>query len=82
MINTAIAESSVTQKYQATIPLKVREQLGIQAGDKIVFERQDDETIVIKKKVLSSMDWDYLRAVEGTLSEWNSPEDNEAYADL
>jgi antitoxin PrlF len=82
MINTAIAESSVTQKYQATIPLKVREQLGIQAGDKIVFERQDDETIVIKKKVLSSMDWDYLHAVEGTLNEWNSPEDNEAYADL
>jgi antitoxin PrlF len=82
MINTAIAESSVTQKYQATIPLKVREQLGIQAGDKIVFERQDDETIVIKKKVLSSIDWDYLHAVEGTLSEWNSPEDNEAYADL
>jgi antitoxin PrlF len=82
MINTAIAESSVTQKYQATIPLKVREQLGIQAGDKIVFERQDDETIVIKKKVLSSIDWDYLNAVEGTLSEWNSPEDNEAYADL
>jgi antitoxin PrlF len=82
MINTAIAESSVTQKYQATIPLKVREQLDIQVGDKIVFERQDDETIVIKKKVLSSIDWDYLRAVEGTLSEWNSPEDNEAYADL
>jgi hypothetical protein len=32
--------------------------------------------------VFSSIDWDYLRAVEGTLSEWNSPEDNEAYADL
>ena len=82
MINTAIAESSVTQKYQATIPLKVREQLDIQVGDKIVFERQDDKTIVIKKKVPSSIDWDYLHAVEGTLSEWNSPEDNEAYADL
>jgi antitoxin PrlF len=82
MVNTAIAESSVTQKYQATIPLKVREQLDIQAGDKIVFERQDDETIVIKKKLPASIDWDYLRAVEGTLSEWNSPEDNEAYANL
>jgi antitoxin PrlF len=82
MTDTAIAESSVTQKYQATIPLKVREQLDIQAGDKIVFERQDDGAIVIKKKVLSSIDWDYLRAVEGTLSEWNSPEDDEAYADL
>jgi antitoxin PrlF len=82
MTDTTIAESSVTQKYQATIPLKVREQLDIQAGDKIVFERQDDGAIVIKKKVLSSIDWDYLRAVEGTLSEWNSPEDDEAYADL
>jgi antitoxin PrlF len=82
MTNNAIAESSVTQKYQATIPLKVREQLNIQAGDKIVFERQDDETIIIKKKRPSSIDWDYLRAVEGTLSEWNSPEDNEAYDDL
>jgi AbrB family looped-hinge helix DNA binding protein len=64
MTSNAIAESSVTQKYQATIPLKVREQLNIQAGDKIVFERQDDETIIIKKKVLSAIDWDYLRAVE------------------
>jgi antitoxin PrlF len=82
MIDTVIAESSVTQKYQATIPLKVREQLDIQAGDKIVFERQDDETIIIKKKVPSTMDWDYLRAIEGTLSEWNSPQDDEAYADL
>jgi bifunctional DNA-binding transcriptional regulator/antitoxin component of YhaV-PrlF toxin-antitoxin module len=35
MLETVIAESSVTQKYQATIPLQVREQLGIQAGDKL-----------------------------------------------
>jgi bifunctional DNA-binding transcriptional regulator/antitoxin component of YhaV-PrlF toxin-antitoxin module len=42
MTDNAIAESSVTQKYQATIPLKVREQLDIQARDKIVFERQDE----------------------------------------
>jgi antitoxin PrlF len=82
MLDAVIAESSVTQKYQATIPLKVREQLNIQAGDKIVFERQDDETIIIKKKVPSTMDWDYLYAIEGTLSEWNSPQDDEAYADL
>jgi antitoxin PrlF len=82
MLDAVIAESSVTQKYQATIPLKVREQLNIQAGDKIVFERQDDETIIIKKKVPSTMDWDYLHAIEGTLSEWNSLQDDEAYADL
>jgi antitoxin PrlF len=82
MMDDVFAESSVTQKYQATIPLKVREQLNIQAGDKIIFERQDDQTFIIKKKVPSTVDWDYLCAIEGTLSEWNSPQDDEAYADL
>jgi antitoxin PrlF len=82
MLETVIAESSVTQKYQATIPLQVREQLGIQAGDKIVFERQADATIVIRKKSPSAVDWDYLQALEGTLTEWNSPEDDAAYGDL
>jgi antitoxin PrlF len=82
MSETVIAESSVTQKYQATIPLKVREQLGIQAGDKIIFECQADETIIIKKKQVSTVDWGYLHALEGTLSEWNSPEDDAAYGDL
>jgi antitoxin PrlF len=82
MIDTVIAESSVTQKYQATIPLKVREQLDIQAGDKIIFERQDDQSFIIKKKVPSTIDWEYLRGLEESLSEWNSPEDDEAYADL
>jgi antitoxin PrlF len=82
MLETVIAESSVTQKYQATIPLKVREQLDIHAGDKIIFERQSDDTIVIKKKRPSTVDWDYLHAVEGTLSEWDSPEDDAAYGDL
>ncbi|NCJ05965.1 AbrB/MazE/SpoVT family DNA-binding domain-containing protein [Synechococcales cyanobacterium C] len=82
MSGTVIAESSVTQKYQATIPLLVREQLGIRAGDKIVFERQTDEIIIIRKKSPSAVDWDYLQAIEGTLSEWNSPEDEAAYGDL
>ena len=82
MLKSVIAESSVTQKYQATIPLKVREQLGIRAGDKIIFEQQADETIAIKKKCPSTVDWDYLHAIEATLSEWNSPEDDAAYENL
>jgi len=28
------------------------------------------------------LDLEYLRALEGTLSEWASPEDEEAYRDL
>jgi AbrB family looped-hinge helix DNA binding protein len=61
-IQTGIAESSVTQKYQATIPLKVRKQLNIQAGDKIVFERQDDETIIIKKCLQSRLTQEFVIA--------------------
>jgi AbrB family looped-hinge helix DNA binding protein len=57
-----IAESSVTQKYQVTIPLKVREQLNIHAGDKIVFERQDDETIIIKKCLQSRLTQEFVIA--------------------
>jgi AbrB family looped-hinge helix DNA binding protein len=61
-MQTVIAEFSVTQKYQATIPLKVREQLNIQAGDKIIFERQDDETIIIKKCLQSRLTQEFVIA--------------------
>jgi AbrB family looped-hinge helix DNA binding protein len=61
-MQTVIAESSVTQKYQATIPLKVREHLDIQAGDKIIFERQDDETIIIKKCLQSRLTQEFVIA--------------------
>ncbi|NQE52483.1 hypothetical protein C5S29_02730 [ANME-1 cluster archaeon GoMg3.2] len=33
---------SVTKKYQVTIPKQIREDLGIKAGDKIVFLKTDD----------------------------------------
>jgi AbrB family looped-hinge helix DNA binding protein len=34
----------------------VREQIGIKAGDKIIFERQADASIIIKKKQASTVD--------------------------
>jgi AbrB family looped-hinge helix DNA binding protein len=52
----------VTQKYQATIPLKVRKHLNIHAGDKIIFERQDDETIIIKKCLQSRLTQEFVIA--------------------
>lgn len=82
MSESFMAESSVTQKFQATIPLKVREELGIQSGDKLIFKQNDNGDIVVQKKVINPVDWDYLKSVEDTLSEWNSPEDDEAYGDL
>ncbi|ACK67610.1 transcriptional regulator, AbrB family [Rippkaea orientalis PCC 8801] len=74
-----ITVSKLTQKYQATIPRRIREVLDLHQGDSVIFELQDDK--VILKKVLP-MDWDYLNAVSATLTEWLSPEDEEAYGDL
>ena len=71
--------SKLTKKYQATVPAEVRQFLGLQAGDSIAFEI--DEGVVTVRKA-QPVDTDYLRGVEATLSEWASPEDEEAYADL
>ncbi len=71
--------SKVTQKYQATIPQAVRKKLGIEKGDRVTFEIED-EKVVLKK--VSSVDWEYLESVSATLSEWSSDADDEAYRDL
>ena len=71
--------SKVTQKYQATIPQAVRKKLGIEKGDRVTFEIED-EKVVLKK--VSSVDWEYLESVSATLSEWSSDADEEAYRDL
>jgi len=71
--------SKLTKKCQTTIPPKVRNFLGIKAGDNVDFEIKDN--IVILKKV-NNIDYEYLKSVESTLEEWNSPEDDEAYNDL
>jgi len=71
--------SKVTSKFQTTIPLAVRRKLGIRPGDAVVFEIENDVVIVRRATVL---DREYVHAVEGTLTEWSSKEDEEAYRDL
>ncbi|MBE9169439.1 AbrB/MazE/SpoVT family DNA-binding domain-containing protein [Pleurocapsales cyanobacterium LEGE 06147] len=71
--------SKLTAKYQATIPKQVREQLNLQAGDRVMFVIEGDRIIIQKA---SSIDWDYLDAVSDTLGEWSSEADEEAYGDL
>jgi antitoxin PrlF len=50
------------------------------AGDLTVSKRAADAEGVVSRA--QGPDCDYLRAVEGTLSEWASPADEEAYRDL
>ena len=70
--------AKVSSKSQTTIPKKIREKLNIHSNDTIVFEIEDDHTIIRKVNVV---DTGYLKAMESTLEEWNSEEDS-VYDDL
>jgi AbrB family looped-hinge helix DNA binding protein len=51
-----MATASVTSKGQITIPIEVREDLGIKAGDRISFLKNERGEYVIKPKTGSIMD--------------------------
>jgi antitoxin PrlF len=71
--------SKLTSKAQTTIPQEVREKLALQPGDVIVYEIEGNAVRIRKQ---APLDISYLRAVQATLSEWDSPEDAAAYDDL
>lgn len=75
---TAIAK--ITSKGQTTIPQDIRAALHVEAGDFIVWEMAKDGSARVRR--VQPLDIDYLRAVEGTLSEWASEADEEAYRGL
>lgn len=75
-----MSNSKLTSKFQATIPQDIRATLKLKAGDRIIFEVTKDKQVVIKKAMPT--DIAYLRAVESTLTEWNSENDEEDYRDL
>ena len=43
-------ESTITSKGQITIPVDLREALGIKVGDKIRFTRKGDDILIQRKK--------------------------------
>ena len=72
--------SKLTSKFQATIPKEIRKSLKLRAGDTVIFEVLKDGTVVVRRA--KPFDKEYLRALEYTLSEWESEHDEEAYKDL
>ncbi|HBJ47083.1 MAG TPA: AbrB/MazE/SpoVT family DNA-binding domain-containing protein [Candidatus Lambdaproteobacteria bacterium] len=74
-----ISTSKLTQKYQATVPATVRKKLNLHAGDVIAFEIEHDE---IRLRKARPFDIEFSSALSPTLSEWESPNDEEAYNDL
>lgn len=75
-----IAQSRLTSKGQATIPAPVRKKLDLKPGDAVIFEESRDGDIVLCRA--EPLDLEFLDAVERTLSEWSSENDDEAYGDL
>ena len=73
------ATSKLTKKYQATIPEPVRRVLRLEAGDAIIFDIEENEVHIRKGR---PFDLAFARSLEGTLSEWGSEADEEAYRDL
>lgn len=71
--------TTLTTKYQATIPAEVRKELDLHSGDKIGFEIVRGKVRIVK---VPPFDLEYHKALESTLSEWDSKEDDEAYDDL
>jgi AbrB family looped-hinge helix DNA binding protein len=75
-----VAIAKITAKGQTTIPQEVRAALHVAPGDLIAWEVTADGTATVRR--VQPADLEYLRAVEGTLSEWAGTADEEAYRDL
>ena len=72
--------STLTTKYQATIPKQVRETLQIGAGDRIEFIIDRGGAVRVRKAPPGASE---LHALEATLApEWDSEDDDDAYANL
>lgn len=72
--------SRISPTGQTTIPAEIRKFLHVKKGDRLLFEI-DNEKVIIKK--IEPFDAEFAMSLESTLaSEWNSPEDDEAYNDL
>ncbi|MEF8735205.1 MAG: AbrB family transcriptional regulator [Candidatus Accumulibacter necessarius] len=78
--NEMLAVAKITAKGQTTIPQDVRAAMHVTAGDLIAWEVGTDGTATVRR--VQPLDLEYLRAVEGTLSEWSGSADEEAYREL
>jgi AbrB family looped-hinge helix DNA binding protein len=73
--------STLTTKYQATIPRAVRETLALGAGDRVEWLISAGE-VRVRRAPARPAD-PYLAAIEGTLApEWASDDDEQAYGQL
>ncbi len=44
-------ESKITRAYQITLPKEIREKLGLEIGDRVIVELENNKIVLIPKKV-------------------------------
>jgi antitoxin PrlF len=71
--------AKISRNGRITVPAEIRRALHAEDGDTLVWEINANGRVSVHRL---GMDTGYLAAVNGTLSEWNSAEDDEAYRDL
>ena len=71
--------SRLTSKGQATIPADVRKALRLKPGDRVAFEIAGQKVTLRR---VDPLDRAFMKLSEQAFTEWNSPEDEEAFRDL
>jgi antitoxin PrlF len=74
-----MSRSRLTVKNQATVPKDIREKLGLSSGDTIEYSIEKDKVFLRKAEPL---DHAFAEAIETTMPEWSSKNDEAAYNDL
>jgi antitoxin PrlF len=74
------AISKITAKGQTTVPREIRTALKSKPGDLIAWEIEASGRVAVRR--IQPLDVEYLQAVQGTLSEWHTAEDEKAYGKL
>ena len=71
--------SRISRKGQITLPKAVRKKIHAEPGDLIAYEIHDDAVLIRR---VEPFDQAFHAAVQNTLTEWNSAEDEKAFRDL
>lgn len=74
------AISKITAKGQTTVPQSIRAALESNPGDLLAWEISADGAVAVRR--VTPADVEYLKAIEGTLTEWHTAEDAKAYGRL
>lgn len=74
--------SKLTSKAQTTVPQAVRNVLGVQPGDEIAYVIENGHVTLTRAAPRKARRGAALEDPFATFGEWDSPEDDEAFADL